>query len=106
MVHQRGWAMVDHDTFGEGGSWEEATSSLCMCMREAQCTWYQHPENYGCTDIHGQRCINEFWGNSEVPKTIPDATIPGTCSGGEGPAHDEAVEGFERTGGNYAELGG
>jgi len=75
MVHQKAWAEVYPDAFGYKQWGNNKQSVACRCMREAQCTWYQHPENGGCTDIKGKKCYNK-----EVKDVFKNSTIPGTCA--------------------------
>jgi len=75
MVHQMGWAEVYPDAFGFKDWGHNQQSVACRCMREAQCLWYQHPENGGCIDINGKKCYNK-----EVTDVFKSDTIPGTCA--------------------------
>jgi hypothetical protein len=50
MVHQHAWAKV-YAPFAD--TW---SSDLGKCVEAAQCEWYLHPENVGCTSQGGQRC--------------------------------------------------
>jgi hypothetical protein len=75
MVHQSGWAEVYPDAFGYKDWGHNKQSVACRCMREAQCKWYQHPENGGCIDITGKKCYNK-----EVQDVFKSGTIPGTCA--------------------------
>jgi hypothetical protein len=77
MVHQHGWAVVYPDAFGYKQWGNNKQSVACRCMREAQCAWYQHPENGGCTNSNGTKCFN-----SEVQDVFKSGAIPGTCSSG------------------------
>lgn len=77
MVHQTAWAEVYPDAFGYKQWGNNKQSVACRCMREAQCTWYQHPENGGCTDINGKKCYS-----TEVQDVFKSGTIPGTCGTG------------------------
>jgi len=75
MVHQKGWAEAYPEAFGYKDWGHKKQSAACLCMREAQCNWYQHPENGGCIDINGKKCYNK-----EVQDVFKSNTIPGTCS--------------------------
>jgi len=76
MVHQKAWAVVYPTAFGYTHWGNKQQSVACLCMKEAQCNWYQHPENGGCTNVNGTKCYN-----SEVTDVFT-STIPGTCSTG------------------------
>jgi len=88
MVHQSAWAKVYPDAFGFKVWGNSKQSAACLCMREAQCKWYQHPENGGCLDINGKKCYNKEVKNEVFKK----GTIPGTCAtaahGCSGPSCD------------------
>jgi len=75
MVHQSAWAQVYPDAFGYKDWGHNKQSVACRCMKEAQCIWYQHPENGGCIDINGKKCYNK-----EVKDVFKSGTIPGTCA--------------------------
>lgn len=78
MVHQQAWAKVYPETIGFKQLGHEGQSLACQCMREAQCKWYQHPENTGCTDIDGQHCRNpDFYPEDDK---MDSGSLPGTCS--------------------------
>jgi len=82
MVHQKAWAEVYPDKLGYK-KWGDAQQSVaCRCMREAQCVWYQHPENSGCTGIDGRKCSNPKVDLLSVGSTLRQQAIPGTCSTG------------------------
>lgn len=77
MVHQTAWSKVYSKTFGYKEWGHDEQSVACRCMREAQCKWYQHPENGGCTDINGGKCFN-----LEIKDVFKSGTTPGTCASG------------------------
>lgn len=52
MVHMSAWAKA-YPVFA--ASW---TSSLGLCVKQAQCLWYLHPENPGCSSAAGVACKN------------------------------------------------
>lgn len=90
MVHQMGWAKTYPDIFGFKDYGSKGQSAICLCMKEAQCNWYQHPENSGCLDINGKKCYNPA-----IKDVFHKDTIPGTCAsaisgdtGCEGPSCD------------------
>lgn len=93
MIHQTGWAWTHPEQFGYAKWGADEQSIGCKCMREAQCEWYQHPENYGCTNISGAPCRNlqlfyrkaketGQWNEDEIDLPGED-NIPGTCSKGD-----------------------
>lgn len=53
FVHKMGWAKA-YPVFAP--TW---TSRLGLCTKAAQCIWYTHPENAGCSDLSGNMCIND-----------------------------------------------
>ena len=63
MVQQFLWNFEYPATFGL--SW---TATHCTALKAAQCRWWQHGENIGCTDSSGIACIGE------------DQLIPGKIS--------------------------
>ena len=63
MVQQYIWNFAYPSTFGL--SW---TAMHCTALKTAQCKWWQHGENIGCTDSSGIACIGE------------DQLIPGKIS--------------------------
>jgi len=78
MVHQYGWAVVYPDAIGFKQWGNSKQSVACRCMRDAQCAWYQHPENGGCTNSNGTKCYNL---ELEWEMFKSDAIL-GTCSSG------------------------
>jgi hypothetical protein len=79
MVHQNAWAEVYPLALGFKEWGNDKQSVACSCMKEAQCKWYQHPENGGCTNVNGEKCYNQQAEGGDVFKS---GTTPGTCSSG------------------------
>lgn len=90
MVHQKAWAEVYPDAFGYKNWGHNKQSVACHCMREAQCIWYQHPENGGCIDINGNKCYN-----SAVKDVFKSGTIPGTCASSDHGCSDPSCDCME-----------
>lgn len=78
MIHQKGWAKAYPEVFGYELWGSAQQSTACECMREAQCNWYQHPENGGCLDKQGVMCQNPNF----FDWYFPSGTLPGTCGQG------------------------
>jgi hypothetical protein len=79
LIHQEGWAKVYPKIVGYKECVKpfpnDKQSLACLCMREAQCKWYQHPENSGRASLDGKFCPN-----SDIAGDGPaDGTFPGTC---------------------------
>merc|ERR1712039_412855 len=70
FVHKEAWGKA-YPVFA--ATW---TSHLGLCVKSAQCTWYMHPENSGCSDTAGTKCTN-----SEVTCNGACASFstPGQC---------------------------
>jgi len=82
LLHRHGWAIAYPLQFGFPSTWttQAENSHACDCMKEAQCTWYQHSSNRGCKNIRGEFCMNPT-----APDDHTDATVlPGTCRAVEG----------------------
>jgi len=79
LVHTMAWAKV-YPKVLEAKTWvkefpNDKQSLACLCMREAQCKWYQHPENKGCTSLDGKFCKNPGLAGDKAV----EGTFPGTC---------------------------
>jgi len=86
LVHRHGWAIAFPSQFGFPSTWttQAENSHACDCMKEAQCTWYQHASNRGCKSIRGEFCMNPT-----VPGDHTDSSVlPGTCQAAEGTCAD------------------
>lgn len=60
--------------------------TLGLCGKEANCRWYTHGENVGCTDYMGNSCGSQPWSERECVDmaAVGGKSEPGTCFQGCG----------------------
>jgi len=53
-------------------------SVMCRSLKQAQCVWWQHPENVGCRDMAGTQCTSAA--ATTLCTSAPVAETTGTCA--------------------------
>lgn len=76
FVHSAAWTKAYPPLQPFAATW---TSNLGLCVQSAQCVWYMHDENSGCSDASGATCKSGSGATAACDGACASFKTPGQC---------------------------